>query len=131
MISRRHLIGSGVAVSTLGLGARMATAIEAPARAAPPAAFLIVDERFEAASAIARSINAPGAQYLAMPRDVLDLWHRQLAPACRRGTQSIAGVTTGRGLFLLQTLAADQRLRVISRTQHGALVSWLIGRKQG
>ena len=131
MISRRHLIGSGVAASALGLGARRAPALEVPARATAPAAFLIVDERFEAARTIARSLDTPGAQYLALPRDVLDLWHRQLEPACRQGAQSIAGVTTGRGFFLLQTLAADQRLRVLSRTQHGALVSWLIGRKQG
>jgi hypothetical protein len=131
VISRRHLIGSGVAASALGIGARMAKAIEAPARASAPAAFLIVDERFEAACAIASSIDAPGARYLAMPRDVLDLWHRQLAPACRHGAQAIAGVTTERGFFLLQTLAADQRLRVLSRTHHGALVSWRIGRKQG
>ena len=79
--------------------------------------------------ALAGMLVAPGARQVAMTRDVLDLWHRQIAPACQRGALSIAGVTTERGFFLLHTLAADLRRRVLSRSHHGALVSWLIGRK--
>jgi hypothetical protein len=129
MISRRHLIGSGLAVSALGLGVRDTIASITPTRPAARVAFLVVDERFEAARTLARSLAAPGIRRVALTRDVLDLWHRQLAPACRTGTQAIAGVTTERGFFLLHTLAAEHRLRVHSRTAHGALVSWLIGPK--
>lgn len=128
MITRRHLIGSGAAMSTLGTLFPL-TSAASPARSRPPVALIVVDERFEAAPALARTLVAPGARQVAMTRDVLDLWHRQIAPACQRGALSIAGVTTERGFFLLHTLAADLRLRVLSRSQHGALVSWLIGRK--
>lgn len=134
MISRRHAIGSGVALSALAVGARATITASAPTPRAARVAFLIVDERFDAARTLSRSIAAPTAQCLPMPRDVLDLWHRHLATACRTGTVSIAGVTTERGFFLLRTLAADQmsasgRLRVLSRATHGALVSWVIGPK--
>jgi hypothetical protein len=129
VITRRHAIGSGVAASALGSFCPAASAAGSPARIAPPVALVVVDERFEAASALARTVVAPGARHVAMTRDVLELWHRQLAPACQHGALCIAGVTTERGFFLLHTLAADQRLRVLSRTNHGALVSWLIGPK--
>lgn len=134
MISRRHAIGSAVALSALAVGARAAHGVKVPAPRAVRVAFLVVDERFDAARTLARSIAAPGARYLPMTRDVLELWHRNLAPACRTGRLSIAGVTTERGFFLLRTLAADQRsatgrLRVLSSVAHGALVSWVIGPK--
>jgi hypothetical protein len=98
-------------------------------RKAVPVAVVVVDERFESARALAADFAVPGARYLALPRDVLDLWHRQLAPICRTRTQAIAGITTERGFFVLRTLAADLRLRVISRSVRGALVSWVIGPK--
>ena len=128
MITRRHLIGSSVAVSALSAFFPAASGAS-PARSLPPVTLIVVDERFEAARALAGMLVAPGARQVAMTRDVLDLWHRQIAPACQRGALSIAGVTTERGFFLLHTLAADLRLRVLSRSHHGALVSWLIGRK--
>jgi hypothetical protein len=129
LITRRQLIGSGLALSALGLGAHNTMARDVPGRPAARVTLLVVDERFAAARTLARSLAAPGIQRVALPRDVLDLWHRQLAPACRSGAQAIAGVTTERGFFLLRTLTAEYRLRVLSRTTHGALVSWLIGPK--
>jgi hypothetical protein len=91
-------------------------------------AAVVVDGRFDAAGVLARSL-APNARRVTMPRDVLDLWQQHLAPICRTRSQAIAGVTTERGFFLLRTLAADHRLRVLSRTVHGSLVSWVIGPK--
>ena len=86
-----------------------------------------MDQRFDLARHVARSLALPGIPRLALPRDVLELWHGRLAPVLRSGTHAIAGVTTERGFFLLHTLAADQRLRVLSRTDHGSVMSWSIG----
>lgn len=143
MITRRRMIGSGAAVSALGFGSRASPAASnavphaatSPAPLAPaarpssPLAVVVVDKRFDAAPALSRSLAAPDVPRLALPRDVLEFWHRQLAPLCATGRHAIGGVTTERGFFLLRTLAADHRLRVKSRRAHGALVSWVIGPK--
>ncbi len=132
MISRRQLIGCGVAASALGVGSRLAWAVEASPR--PTVGILVVDERFVAAREVARSLVGPGIPRVALSRDVLETWHRRLAPVCESGNLAIAGVTTERGFFLLHTLAADRRMRVLSRTLHAAprddrdpLVSWMLG----
>lgn len=139
MITRRQMIGSSAAVSALGFGSRAADAApgaQAPANAAKPApvarialAAVVVDERFDSARTLSRSLAAPDVPRLALTRDVLDFWHHQLAALCASGRHAIGGVTTERGFFLLRTLAADHRLRVRSRRAHGALVSWVIGPK--
>lgn len=136
MITRRQMIGSTAAVSALGIGSRAVTAapgVPATRKHAPPAspslAMVVVDERFDAAPALARSLATPDVPRLALPRDVLEFWQRQLAPLLSAGGHAIGGVTTERGFFLLRTLAADHRLRVRSRRAHGALVSWVIGPK--
>jgi hypothetical protein len=131
MISRRRMLGSSAAVSALGLGnvyAKAAASSRSATRASAPIHCVVVDQRFEAAQALAGDL-APGARRIVMPRDVLELWHRQLAPVCRNRQHAIAGVTTERGFFLLRTLAAEHRLRVLSRAVHGGLVSWVIGPK--
>jgi hypothetical protein len=129
VISRRQLLSRGLAASAIGLAPRMTRANAASARTSPHVAYIVVDERFEAARTLAAALAPSQIPRLALPRDVLELWHRKLEPACRTRRQAIAGVTTERGFFLLRTLAADHRLRVHSRTAHGSLVSWLIGPK--
>lgn len=129
MISRRHLIGSGVAVSALGLIGRVASANPATLLARQ----VIVDTRFDDAREIALRAAAPGARIIALPRDVLELWHDQLAPTPARPPQAFAGVTTEHGFFTLRTLAADHRQRVLHSAVHASrrggepLVSWVIG----
>ena len=92
-------------------------------------AAVVVDARFDAANTIARTLAAPAVPRMALSRDALEFWQRHLAPLCAAGRPCIGGVTTERSFFLLRTLAADHRLRVRSRTMHGALVSWVIGPK--
>lgn len=134
MISRRALIGCGVAASALGVATPWSRATASTRPSPLPLALLVVDERFGAARELA-SRTAPGVRRLALLRDVLDLWHREIEPLVRSGTGAIAGVTTERGAFLFQTLGADHRLRVRSRTVHAAtagtepLVSWVLGPK--
>ena len=133
MVSRRQVIGSGLAAPALALLPRVTHAIPAARRDGryDDLAFVVVDERFDAARALAHELfladRASRTRCLALPRDVLDLWHSKLAPACVAGNSAFAGVTTGRGFFMLRTLAADHRLRVRSRTSHQGLVSFIIG----
>lgn len=138
MISRRRLIGSGMAVSALGLGSHAASAFEvfsptAVGATRPIVSHLVVDMRFDDALEIALRFSAPGIPVIALPRDVLELWHDRLAPTPGRVRQAFAGVTTGHSLFVLRTLAADHRLRVQSTEVHSApgraepLYSWVIG----
>jgi hypothetical protein len=134
MISRRALIGCGVAASALGVATPWSSAIASALPARLPLALLVVDERFGAARVLA-SRAAPGVRRVVLTRDVLELWHREIEPAVRSGTGAIAGVTTERGAFLFQTLGADHRLRMRSRTVHVAsaatepLVSWVLAPK--
>jgi hypothetical protein len=137
MISRRQLIGCGIAASSLGIAVRLAGAGEPLAPPASPLALLVVDERFELADRIAARYS-PDIPRVALPRDLLDLWHRRIAPALQARGHALGGVTTERGFFLLHTLAADHRLRVLSRNVHAArrgvhepLVSWVLGRGKG
>jgi len=118
VISRRQLIRSGMAVSVLGLSARMARAAEPPTSRAARISYLLVDTRFDDARQIARAAALPGQGLIALPRDVLELWHEQLRPALDLAIQTFAGVTTERGFFLLRTLAADHRLSARFTARH-------------
>jgi hypothetical protein len=126
------LIGYGAA-STVVAACRLAGAFEPRARSDAPIAILIVDERFALARRAA-ALGAPGVPRVAMPRDVLDLWHSHLASIVQTRRHAIAGVTTERGFFVVHTLAANHRLRVLSRSLldmprlgHEPLVSWIVG----
>ena len=138
MISRRQLIGSGMAASALGLGVRVTSAL---VPLSPPVARVvsqratrfIVDTRFDDALEIALQVAVPGAQFITLPRDVLELWHDQLAPTPKRSAQAFGGVTTDHTFFALRTLAADHRQRVQYTMAHSSphrgepLYSWVIG----
>jgi hypothetical protein len=131
VISRRQLIGSGMAMSALGFGVRLAPALESSSPL--PVTQFVVDTRFDDALEIALRAVAPGARIFALPRDVLELWHEQLMPTVNRAPQAFGGVTTEHSLFALRTLAADHRLRVQFTAVHDSprrsepLYSWVIG----
>ncbi len=137
MLNRRQLIGRSVAASAAVLGARLVGAMPAPEQTNRlKADFLLIESRFSQSQKLAKQFSAPGARTINLPRDGLGLWHEQLLPAISAAPQKIAGVTSERSFFLLSTLAADQRLRVLHSTIHRArphsphdenLVSWLIG----
>jgi hypothetical protein len=63
-----------------------------------------------------------GLNTVRLPRDVLGLWHDRLLTQLRSGVlPAFGGITTPDGLFLLRTLAADQRRRVVYSAEHTAL----------
>jgi hypothetical protein len=137
MITRRQLMGSALALPGLALGHGMAMAPPLPRAPAARVRKVLIDARFAASRRIAQKLFSPGAVLIPLPRDLLGVWHQHLAPARSGSPGAVAGVTTERGFFLLQTLAADHRLRVQrvwSQTTTGdvdvhldtSLVAWVL-----
>jgi hypothetical protein len=138
-INRRQVVAAGLAASALAV-TRAGYAMSSDAILAKySVGRVLVDERFEEAKRLAKGAVNRGIEVVALPRDVLVLWHKLLLPSLTREAQALAGVTTQRGLFLLQTLAADHRLRVVYRAEHSqrahlgrvaarpeSLVTWVI-----
>jgi hypothetical protein len=81
---------------------------------------LIVDDRYEDALRIAAHA-ANGARLTSrFSGDLTRLWYEQLDLSWRARPEALAGITTRDGLFVLETLAADHRMRVIFRAEHAA-----------
>lgn len=119
MINRRQVIGTGLAVSALSAGVGLSGRAAAAAAPAIRVNRIVVDTRFDEATRIARHASGPGVELLELPRDMLELWYGQLLPMLTGGSQrSFGGVTTPLGLFMLRTLAADQRMRLVYRAEH-------------
>lgn len=51
--------------------------------------------------------------------DLTDLWYNDLDLRWKQAPRPLGGVTTQRGLFVLATLAADHRMSVVYRGEHG------------
>jgi hypothetical protein len=63
--------------------------------------------------------------------DMTDLWFNHLHAQWKRMPEALGGITTPQGLFVLETLAADHRMRVVHRRERGTaseqpLVTWII-----
>lgn len=122
LIGRRQFIRSGLALAA-GLPAVAASAAPwvsgAPAvRRLRPERF-VFDTRFDEAVAAARAAAAIGARTVGIEADLTRLWYDDLDLEWKRAPMTIAGVTTPQALFILETLAADRRMRVIYRGEHG------------
>jgi hypothetical protein len=94
----------------------------------------VFDSRFAIARHMARRMALQGISPAETSGDLTDLWFNEFDLQWRGAPMVLAGLTTGRGLFVLETLAADHRMRVASRIEHAApvelagetLVSWII-----
>jgi len=121
MTTRREVIAAGMALGVLpGLaGSQPGLSTTVPQSLA--VSQVLMDERFADAVALGGYVSAAGVAVTTLPRDVLELWHDQLLPGMRSGQlQTLGGITTPDGLFLLRTLAADFRWRVIYEANHFA-----------
>ncbi len=113
MVHRRGFIQSGLAIGGAAL-------LPQAARAAAPLQIhgFVFDARFAEAGEIA------GAACLA-PRwatsgDMMPLWYERLDLQWKEKPLPLAGVTTADALFVMETLAADYRMRVVYRGLHSA-----------
>ena len=138
MVTRRQLMRSAMALPGIALSQRLAIAAPSPGAPAERVHKVLIDERFALSRRIAQRLFSPSAVLMPLPRDLLGFWHQHLAPVRGGSPAAVAGVTTERGFFLLQTLAADHRLRVQrlwSQTATGdasvhldkSLVAWVMG----
>ena len=123
MTNRRQVIGAGIALGLLPAvrGLQAGAPFEAPA--APLAVgCVLVDTRHSTAAVMGAAAAEAGFNTVPLPRDLLGLWHDGLLPQLRSGVlQAFGGITTPDGLFLLRTLAADHRRRVVYSAEHTAL----------
>lgn len=94
---------------------------------------VVVDGRFPEAVALGREIARGRAILSAMSGDLTEIWSKDLRTAWRAAPMTLAGVTTPAGLFVLETLAMDHRMRVVRRAtippsdlRETPLVSWVI-----
>ncbi len=125
MVDRRDLLKAGLVGGVLPLGA-----LASAAHAALPLQIhrAVYDSRFASGRAFAAEARARGWTTAAIEGDVTQLWYHQLDGRWRQGPAPIAGVTQENSLFVLERLAWDAGMRVITRTNlpNEPLVSWLI-----
>lgn len=148
MTNRRQFLLSGLAASAataaalsiLPAGAKTA---QTPAAIATVARSLnlerfVFDNRFAESVEAARIAAARGIEVAETAGDLTSLWYHDLDLRWRRAPMALAGMTTRGNLFVLETLAADRGMRVLSRREHGVaqatdgvsraepLFSWII-----
>lgn len=121
MTTRRQFIHTSLALAALPSAAFGATSAATKSRALPLERF-VFDRRFAAAAEVARHVAARGVPLSAIAGDLTDLWYHELDLRWKRAPEPLAGITTRQGLFVLETLAADQRMRVVYRGEHRTAV---------
>ncbi len=121
MTDRRRFIQGGVALSGVVATGGSPTA-QAGTFAPIGLAGFVYDSRFPEAREIAAHAARHGAQLWGISGDLFDLWSDHLDPQWRKAPAAIAGVTTYPDLFVLETMAADRRMKVVYRGEHGAAV---------
>ncbi len=139
MTNRREFIKSGLVLS----GATLLLAAPAQLAAAelliPGLECFVFDKRFEAATAMAQLAAQQGIQLAEIEGDLMPLWYDHLDLRWQQEPMTLAGITTEKALFVLETLAADRGMAVVHRDAHEslpevahavlsdtALVSWII-----
>ncbi len=131
MTNRRQLLQMGLAVSAASVLTAPLMPVAGTARGAGlRLRHYVFDNRFAEAIAMARSM-AGGAPLAETNGDMTDLWFNHLYAQWKRAPEALGGTTTPQGLFVLETLAADHRMRVIHRREYATadghpLVSWII-----
>jgi hypothetical protein len=110
----------------------------APAVAAPGTVLdrFVYDARFAVAESFAAAAGRRGVPLAVFAGDLTELWYRDLDLAWRRRPETIGGATTAHGLFVLETLALDRRMRLVAREDRGLvngerLFTWTIAPRVG
>lgn len=117
---RREFIGSGIALTAIALtGAEPALARASNAGTLKLERF-VFDSRFAAAASASRAAAATGIALAGMSGDVTGIWYDDFDLKWKKAPMTLAGVTTPQSLFVLETLAADCRMRVVYRGEHSA-----------
>jgi hypothetical protein len=87
----------------------------------------VFDDRFGDAVELARRAAGDGVPVSAVSGNLMALWYHDFDLRWRQAPMTLGGVTTRSDLFILETFAADRRMRVAHRALHAEpLVSWVI-----
>lgn len=125
--NRREFIRLGLAAPALALAGSGALPARADTASAPD--LFVFDDRFAEARLLAGEAGMRGADVYGFAGDPMLLWD-ELAARWAHAPIVLGGVTTPYGLFVLETLAADRRMRLTHRTEiaarDGALVQWML-----
>jgi hypothetical protein len=135
MISRRQMLQSGLAATSLPLVASVSLAplthAHAKALEHPALYKVLFDQRFAASREFGREAQWQGQSVQAFNGDITNVWYHDLHPRWRKGPAAIAGLTAHGALFCLERLAWDVGMRVTHRAEHQyeghePLYSWVI-----
>ena len=121
MLNRREFVKGAAAVVAAGLAL--------PGRSTPATIEVVVyNDWHPQAQTFAAALSDRGARAFAVQGDAGRLWYDRLRGLVRGGTRRIAGMTTHTDLFILETLARDEGLKVRQRNSGGGprLVSWVM-----
>lgn len=123
MANRRQFIQSGLALSAIALPGLLPVFPGVPAggrdrsRSALRIERFVFDNRFPEAVEAARHAASQGIRVAETSGDMTDLWYDDLDRRWKEAPMRLAGMTTWHGLFVLETLAADRRMRVVYRSE--------------
>jgi hypothetical protein len=122
MANRRQFIQSGLALSALSYPRLSAWAATQESRRAPVLRLerFVFDSRFVEAAESAHHAGHHGVRLAELSGDLMDLWYRDLDLSWKSAPMALAGVTAQAELFVLETFAADHRMRVVYRGEHAA-----------
>lgn len=112
VMTRREAVGAVLALPAVSLAAPTANDL-GPLFQPMPVAHCLIDGRFALACRVGDQFRRLGGQVLDVPRDAFQCWDQLSASEGAGG--AFAGVTTERSLFMLQTLAAVRRMRLVLR----------------
>ena len=134
MTNRRQVLKWAAAASAAATGVlSLRPSAAVPRESSQPIELFVFDRRFADARAAAARSAANGVETAAFDGDLTELWYDRLDLRWRAAPMRLAGVTTASGLFVLETLAHDRRMRVVERIGLSAqtaggepLYSWTI-----
>jgi hypothetical protein len=138
MISRRQMLQSGLAASSLPLvagvslvGGSFPQSVHARALEQPGLYTVLFDQRFAASREFGRHAQWQGQRVQGFNGDITNVWFNDLHPRWRQSPAAIAGFTAHGALFCLERLAWDVGMRVTHRAEqryegHEPLYSWVI-----
>jgi hypothetical protein len=137
MISRRYILKSGLAATSLPLVASLPLVSTAATPSAvqvlshPSLYRVIFDQRFAASRNFGAEARWQGHSVQGFNGDITNVWFNDLRPRWKAGPAAIAGFTAHGALFCLEQLAWDVGMRVVERTEltstaHEPLYTWVI-----
>lgn len=120
MTERRQILTSALALAiapiTFPVYATMARFPE-KASSLPAPVLFVYDQRFAVAQQQALQFRAAGLPVAGFEHDLLPLWNARLHALWQTGPVPVGGLTNANALFLLETLAADYRLKLAYRLE--------------